>query len=139
MISYIKSDVFRLPCFPFVKQNRRTGSHDTSFPLLTFFATRIDNLISISPERKNKERSRMSVGERATVDVGNTISDTVGSVLEAFYSRLLVCINVELDKQEQVAGQDTTSKQGSSLGASAVSYVRHIPCRRITRVGYKSS
>lgn len=65
----------------------------------------------------------MPVSEGATVNVGDTVSDTVGSVLKAFYGRLPVRINVELDEQEQVTGQDSTSKQGGSLGASAVSDV----------------
>lgn len=81
----------------------------------------------------------MSVGEGATVCVGNTIGDAGSSVLETFYGWLPVGINVELDEQEQVAGQDTTSKEGSSLGASAISDVRHVPGRRsIARVGCKS-
>lgn len=61
----------------------------------------------------------MSVGD--AVSVSNTVGDTAGSILEAFDSRLLlVRINVELDEQEQVAGQDSTSEQGSSLSPSAV-------------------
>jgi hypothetical protein len=81
----------------------------------------------------------MAIGEGATIGIGNTVSDTVGSVLEAFYGRLLVRINVELDEQEQVTGQDTASHQGSSLGAGAVSHVWQVPRRgRVARVGCKS-
>jgi len=111
----IKVCVFSLPSFPFVKQNRQAKSRSTAPPpggsrLLSFFG--------------------MAIGEGATIGIGNTVSDTIGSVLEAFYGRLLVRINIELDEQEQVAGQDTASHQGSSLGAGAVSHVRQVPRRR---------
>jgi len=65
----------------------------------------------------------MSVGDAITVS--NAVGDTVGRTLKALDGRLLlVRINVELDKQEQVAGQNTTSEQGSSLSPSAVTHVR---------------
>ena len=64
----------------------------------------------------------MSVGDAIDIAVGNPVSDTIGNILEALDGRLLpVRINVELDEQEQIAGQNTTSKQGSRLSASAVS------------------
>ena len=64
----------------------------------------------------------MSVGDAVNITVGNPVSDTTGNILEALDGRLLpVRINVELDEQEQIAGQNATSKQGSCLGASAVS------------------
>jgi len=70
----------------------------------------------------------MSVGDAVTVGSRKTISDTVGSTLEALDGRLLlVGINVELDEQEQVAGQNAASKQGSTLSASAVPDVRPVP------------
>jgi len=53
----------------------------------------------------------MSIGDPITVAVGNTVCDTVDCILEALDGRLLlVRINVELDEQEQVAGQNTASK-----------------------------
>lgn len=80
----------------------------------------------------------MPVGEGATVGIGNTISDTVGSGLEGFYGRFPVRINVELDEQEQIAGQDTASEQGSGLGAGTISPVWRAPRReRVARVGCK--
>ena len=81
----------------------------------------------------------MSVG--GPISVSNTVSDAVGSALEALDSRLLlVRIDVELDEQKQVAGQDTASKQGSSLSPSAVSRGRQEApiLGGETRVGYKS-
>jgi len=70
----------------------------------------------------------MSISEAVTVGLGNAISNTVGSILEALDSwLLLVCINVELDEQEQVAGQNTTAKQGRRLSASTISNVRRAP------------
>jgi len=70
----------------------------------------------------------MSVGNAITVRRRKTVSDAVGSTLEALDGRLLlVGINVELDEQEQVTGQDAASKQGSRLSASAVPNVRHVP------------
>jgi len=70
----------------------------------------------------------MPVGDAVTIGSRKTISDTVGSILEALDGRLLlVGINVELDEQEQVAGQNAASKQGSSLSASAISHVRQVP------------
>jgi len=70
----------------------------------------------------------MSVGDVVAVGNGNTVSDTVRSILEALDGRLLlVRINVELDEQEEVAGQNTTSKQGSRLSAGAVPNIRPIP------------
>ena len=63
----------------------------------------------------------MSVGGRITV--GNTI----GSLLDGFDSWFLVCINVEFDEQEQIARQDTASKQGSCLCACAVPDVWQFP------------
>lgn len=82
----------------------------------------------------------MSVGNAVTVGGGDTVSDTVGSTLKALDGGLLVvCINIELDEQEQVAGQNTTSKQGSRLSASAVSNVRRVPVTSgEARVGYKN-
>jgi len=63
-----------------------------------------------------------------SVGLGKTVSYTVGNTLEALDSRLLlVGINVELDEQEQVTGQNTASKQGSRLGASTISDVRRVP------------
>jgi len=68
----------------------------------------------------------MSVGD--PISVSNTVSNTVGGALETLDGRLLlVCINVELDEQEQVAGQDTASEQGRSLSPSAVSRGRQVP------------
>ena len=69
--------------------------------------------------------SRVSVGDPVTVWLGDTVSDTVGSTLETLNRwLLLVGVNVELDEQEQVTGQDTASKQGGRLSASAVPNVR---------------
>ena len=83
----------------------------------------------------------MPVDDAVTVGGGNTIDDTVGSILEALDGRLLlVRINVELDEQEQVAGQNTTSKQGSRLSASAVSNIWPIQVTSgEARVGYINS
>jgi len=71
--------------------------------------------------------------------VSDTVSDTVGSALKTLDRRLLlVRIDVELDKQEQVAGQDTASEQGSSLSPSAVPEGRRVPIvSGETRVGTK--
>lgn len=82
----------------------------------------------------------MSVGDAIAVSLGNTVSNAVGTVLEALNCRLLlVGINVELDEQEQIAGQNTTSKQGGCLSASAVSHVRPAHALSgVSRVGYKS-
>jgi len=82
----------------------------------------------------------MSVGDPVPVGRRKTIGNTVGSILEALDGRLLlVGINVELDEQEQVTGQNTASKQGSSLSASAVPNVRQVPVSSgEPRVGYKS-
>jgi len=82
----------------------------------------------------------MSVGDAVTVGSRKTFSDTVGSTLEALDGRLLlVGINVELDEQEQVTGQNAASKQGSTLGASAVPNVRQVPVSSSEPgVGYKS-
>lgn len=82
----------------------------------------------------------MSVGDAVTVSTDDTISDAVSSSLEALDGRLLpVRINVELDEQEQVAGQNATSEQGSSLSASTVSKSWQVPMlEREPRVGYKS-
>ena len=76
----------------------------------------------------------MSIGDAVSV------SNTVGRILEALDGRLLlVRINVELDEQEQVTGQNTTSEQGSSLSSSAVTNVRQVPVLEgEARVGYKS-
>jgi len=80
----------------------------------------------------------VSVGDAVTV--GDTIGDTVGRTLEALDGRLLlVRVNVELDEQEQVTGQNTTSEQGSSLSPSAVTHVRQLPVLEgEARIGYKS-
>ena len=68
----------------------------------------------------------MSVGD--AVSVGNTVGDTIGSFLKASNGGLpFVRINVKLDEQEQVTGQNSTSKCGSSLSPSTVSEVRQIP------------
>ena len=82
----------------------------------------------------------MSIGDAVTVGCRKPISNTVGSTLEALDCRLLlVGINVELDEQEQVTGQNAASKQGSSLSASAVSDVRQVPVSSgEPGVGYKS-
>jgi len=70
----------------------------------------------------------MSVGDAVTVGLGDTISNTVGSTLEALDDRLLlVRINVELDKQDQVAAQNPTAEQSSRLGPRTVSHVRRLP------------
>jgi len=70
----------------------------------------------------------MSISDPVTVGCRKTVSNTVGSTLEALDGRLLlVGINVELDEQEQVTGQNATPKQGSGLSASAVPNVRHVP------------
>ena len=70
----------------------------------------------------------MSVGDAVTVGCRKTVSDTAGSTLEALDGRLLlVGVNVELDEQEQVTGQNAASKQGSRLSASAVPNVRQVP------------
>jgi len=64
----------------------------------------------------------MSVGDTVTVSIGKPVGDTVGSILEVLDGRLLlVGIDVELDEQEQVAGQNTASNKGGRLGASTVS------------------
>lgn len=55
----------------------------------------------------------MPVGEGVTVDVDNTVGNTGRGLLQGFDGRLLVCINVELDEQEEVTGQDAASEQGS--------------------------
>ena len=69
----------------------------------------------------------MSVGDAVAIGCRKTVSNTVGSTLEALDGRLLlVGINVELDEQEQVTGQNTASKQGSGLSASAVPNVRQV-------------
>jgi hypothetical protein len=55
----------------------------------------------------------MPVSGRVTIAVRNTVRDAVRSLLLGFDSRLLVGIHVELDEQEQVAGQNGTPEQGS--------------------------
>ena len=81
----------------------------------------------------------MPVSDAVAVGCRKTISDTVGRALEALDGRLLlVGINVELDEQEQITGQNTTSKQGSSLCSSAVSHVRRVPVSSgVPGVGYR--
>jgi len=78
-----------------------------------------------------------SVGD--AIGASDAVSDTIGRTLETLDRRLLlVRINVELDKQEQVAGQDTASEQGSSLSPSAVPKGRRAPIvGGETRVGAK--
>jgi len=80
----------------------------------------------------------MSVGD--SIRVGNTVGNTIGSFLKVSNGRLcFVGVNVELDEQEQVTGQDSTSKQGSGLSPSTVSEVRQLPgTNGEPRVGYKS-
>jgi len=69
----------------------------------------------------------MSVGNAVTVCLHKSVSNTVGGSLEALDGRLLlVGIDVELDEQEQVTGQNATTKQGGRLSASAVSNVRQV-------------
>jgi hypothetical protein len=99
---------------------------------------RTDRLDQGKPSDVRQEHLRMSVGD--TVSVSDTISDTVGGILEALAGRLLlVRIDVELDEQEQVTGQNTTSEQGGSLGPSTVTDVRQAPVLEgEPRVGYKS-
>lgn len=82
----------------------------------------------------------MSIGDTVAISLDKTVSNAVGSVLEDLDGwLLLVGIDVELDKQEQVTGQNTASKQGSRFGASAVSKARQVPAPGgETRVGCKS-
>lgn len=82
----------------------------------------------------------MSVGDAIAGGLGDAVNNTVCRTLEALDGwLLLVGINIELDEQEQVAGQDTTSKQGGRLGASAVSNVRPVQALcGIAGVGCKS-
>jgi hypothetical protein len=105
--------------------------------LLRLFAERSIASISTSFEEHRREISRVSVGD--PVSLSNTASDTVGSTLETLDGRLrLVRVDVELDEQKQVAGQDTASEQGSSLSPSAVSNNRQVPILGgETGVGYK--
>jgi len=49
-----------------------------------------------------------------SIGLGETVGNTVGRILEALDGRLLlISIDVELDEQQQVAGENTASKQGS--------------------------
>lgn len=102
MVSRVTSFIFRV----FLSLSRTKPSNHpsggpchSSFRLLFFFATRNNPSISTRLVRWSKESSHMSVSEGATVDISNTISDTVGSLLKALHGWLPVCINIELDEQ----------------------------------------
>ena len=103
-------------------QPRSGGRHH----LLRLFAERSIASISASFQQRGRKNLPTSVGN--AIGASDAVGDTVGSALEALDRRLLlVRINVELDKQEQVAGQDTASEQGSSLSPSAVPKGRRAP------------
>ena len=111
ILYYFKGYVSRLPCFPHQSRTEKTksfnhpsgGLYHVLSHLLRLFTVRTGHLDQRKPSKVQQEHSRMSIGD--------TVGDAIGNILGALDGRLLlVRIDVELDEQEQVTGQNTTSK-----------------------------
>lgn len=68
-----------------------------------------------------------------TIPAGDSVTITVGDTIDCLSSDgLFVRLDVELDEESQVTGDNTTSQESSRLGSRAVAEVRQTGFRIVS-------